>query len=61
MKIQRLTQYYIFKDFDCGNEDLNDFLFNDSKRYLKSRLAVTYIIESEDRDRARFHNCSVIL
>ena len=48
MKIQRLTQDYIFKDFDCGNEDLNDFLFHDSKRYLKSRLAVTYIIESED-------------
>ena len=48
MKLQRLTQDYIFKDFDCGNEDLNDFLFNDSKRYMKSRLAVTYIIESED-------------
>ena len=49
MKIVRLTQDYIFQEgFDCGNKDLNDFLLNDSKRYLKSRLAVTYIIEDDD-------------
>lgn len=48
MKVLRLTQDYIFRDFDCGNKDLNDFLLNDSKNYMDRRLAVTYIIESDD-------------
>ena len=47
MKVIKLTSGYEFKPFDCGNEDLNDFLLNDSKRYLESRLAVTYIIETD--------------
>ena len=48
MKVLRLTQDYTFKDFDCGNKDLNDFLLYDSKNYLASRLAVTYVIESDE-------------
>jgi GNAT superfamily N-acetyltransferase len=49
IKVKQLTDLYIFKPFDCGNEDLNDFLFNDSKinsRYL--RYATT-VLETEDR------------
>ena len=48
MKVLRLTQDYLFKDFDCGNKDLNDFLLYDSKSYLESRIAVTYVIESDE-------------
>ena len=42
-----MTQDYVFGDFDCDNKDLNDFLLNDSKKYMDRRLAVTYIIESD--------------
>jgi predicted GNAT family N-acyltransferase len=44
----RLTDDYDFKAFDCGDEDLNDFFFNDSKSYQRSLLAVTYILQSND-------------
>ena len=48
MNVVRLTHDYVFKHFDCGNKDLNEFLIKDSKRYLEARLAVTYILESDD-------------
>ena len=41
MKIVRLTQEHVFKPFDCGEADLNDFLLIDSKEYAKALLAVT--------------------
>jgi GNAT superfamily N-acetyltransferase len=37
----------VIKPFDCGDEDLNNFLLNDAKNYLKQRLAVTYVIETD--------------
>ena len=46
--LKRLTQDHEFKPFDCGNQDLNDFLLKDSKLYQKNLLAVTYIFETED-------------
>ncbi|MBR5907032.1 MAG: GNAT family N-acetyltransferase [Bacteroidales bacterium] len=48
MRIVRLTQEHTFKPFDCGEGDLNEFLLQDAKQYLKGLLAVTYIIEDED-------------
>lgn len=30
--------------FNCGDEDLNDFLINDSKNYQEELLAVTYLL-----------------
>ena len=48
MKIVRLTQEHAFKPFDCGEEDLNDFLLEDAKQYVKGLLAVTYVIEDDD-------------
>ena len=36
MKVVKLSQDYSFKTFDCGNSDLNDFLYNDSKEKLFS-------------------------
>jgi hypothetical protein len=44
--LKRLTKDHEFKPFDCGNQDLNDFLLKDSKLYLKNLLAVTYILET---------------
>ncbi len=54
LRVVRLSPDYEFKPFDCGNDDLNEFLFNDSKDYLKALLAVTYIIETEDDTVAYF-------
>ena len=33
--IIRLNDSYPIKPFDCGIDDLNDFLFNDAKTHLK--------------------------
>lgn len=54
MRLVRLTDDYVFKPFDCGEKDLNDFLLFDSKEYLKRLISVTYIIETEDRTVAFF-------
>ena len=42
----RLSENYSIKPFDCGDADLNDFLLNNSKDFLKALLAVTYLIEN---------------
>ena len=54
MKIVRLTQEHVFKPFDCGEEDLNDFLLRDAKFYAQGLVAVTYIIEDDDMTVAFF-------
>ena len=43
----RLTPEVQFKDFNCGDPDLNDFLLNNSKHFSKQLLAVTYVLESD--------------
>ncbi len=42
----RLTSSHQIKSFNCGDNDLNEFLFKDSKSYLEKLLAVTYILEN---------------
>ncbi|MBO6118264.1 MAG: GNAT family N-acetyltransferase [Bacteroidales bacterium] len=46
IEVVRLTQDFIFADFDCGEDDLNDFLLNDAKNYLKYLISVTYILRN---------------
>ena len=46
----RLTDNYQIRPFDCNDKDLNDFLFNDAKGYLKELLAVTYLLEDSEKD-----------
>ncbi len=41
----RLSTDTIIKPFDCGDADLNEFLFQDSKNYASELLAVTYLYE----------------
>ena len=38
------------KSFDCGDADLNDFLFSDAINYFKSMMALTYLLEDTDRE-----------
>lgn len=35
------------KSFDCGDNDLNDFLISDAKHYLREMMALTYLLEDE--------------
>jgi predicted GNAT family N-acyltransferase len=52
LSLIKLEENTVIKPFDCGDsdshKDLNDFLFNKAKNYLKEHLATTFIIESED-------------
>lgn len=40
--------------FDCGDEDLNSFLFDDAKNHSESLLSVTYLLTHNDRTVAFF-------
>jgi GNAT superfamily N-acetyltransferase len=52
--IVRLEEDALISVFDCGDADLNDFLHNDAKNYLKSMLAVTYLVKAKDEIVAYF-------
>jgi GNAT superfamily N-acetyltransferase len=43
----KITDLHLIKPFDCGDLDLNDFLFSDASNYQKQLLAVTYVIEND--------------
>ena len=45
----QLKENYPIKPFDCGDDDLNDFLFNKALLYQKELLATTFIVENEER------------
>jgi predicted GNAT family N-acyltransferase len=51
IKIDSTTE---IKPFDCGDGDLNDFLFSKAKLYQQEHLAVTYLIEDAERTIAFF-------
>ena len=44
-QIRRLSKGESVLSFDCGDDDLNDFILNESVQYRQARLAVTYVIE----------------
>ena len=43
--IRRLRKNETIKSFDCGDEDLNDFIMNRAEGYNKAMLSVTYVFE----------------
>ena len=59
MDIREVTErYQVYKlaegervdSFDCGDDDLNDFILHDALPYRRERLAVTYVfVEKYDR------------
>ncbi|MDR2622171.1 MAG: hypothetical protein LBC48_06270 [Dysgonamonadaceae bacterium] len=54
VKIIRLEEDTALSSFECGDIDLNDFILNDAKNYLKSMLAVTYLLKADDEIVAYF-------
>lgn len=51
-QIRRLDKYENVSSFNCGDEDLNDFILNESVLYRQSHLAVTYVIETKNTKKA---------
>ena len=45
-QIRLLSKGESISSFDCGDEDLNDFILNESQLYRQARLAVSYVIEN---------------
>lgn len=43
--IRKLGKNDTVKSFDCADEDLNDFILNESYLYRKALLAVSYVME----------------
>lgn len=54
MRLVRLTGEHVIKSFDCGDEDLNDFLVNSAKFYSEQLLAITNILENDTETIAFF-------
>jgi len=54
INIVRLQEDTPISSFDCGDIDLNDFLLNDAKNYLKAMLTVTYLVKIDDETIAYF-------
>ncbi len=54
LSLIKVTSTTVFKQFDCGDEDLNDFLLTKAKPYSDQLLATTYIIENDERVLAFF-------
>ena len=43
---ERLTLQHEFLPFDCGDEDLNEYLYQNAKEYQRQLLAVTYYLQN---------------
>ena len=54
MDLIELTPDYNLSDFDCGDEQLNNFLFEDAKPSLALRVANTFILVDDGRVAAYF-------
>lgn len=54
-KLIRLNSDTNILPFDCGNIDLNGFLFDDAKNYTTQLLATTFIIQSDTETVAYFN------
>lgn len=45
--VRRLHVGDVVERFDCGDDDLNDFLLNESQQYRNALLSVTYVVEDK--------------
>ena len=54
MELVRLTPQSILKGFDCGDEDLNEFLVEDAKAFLDKRIAISFLLKDGDKIVAYF-------
>lgn len=57
--IHKLSKDEQVISFDCGDNDLNDFVINDAPKYLSSKLAVTYVLIDRDNSDQVVAFCSL--
>ena len=48
LKQYKLSELETLKPFDCGDEDLNEFLMNDARFYDEQMLAHTYVFMDDN-------------
>ena len=48
LQIRRLGANDVVTRFDCGDEDLNDFILTDAPLYYRVRLATSYVLEDSE-------------
>jgi GNAT superfamily N-acetyltransferase len=54
LTLDQLTEDTVIGSFESDDEELNDFLLNDAKKYLTSLLSVTYLLRTQDEIIAYF-------
>ena len=52
--IIKLTENHEILHFDCGDKDLNEFLYDDAKPHYSNLLSVTYLLEKDGKTAAFF-------
>ena len=57
-RIIRLEPTIDLSNFDCGDEDLNDFLISDALNYQGELLAVTYLLTDKNNRTVAFFSLS---
>ena len=48
IQLRRLGESDEVKGFDCGDDDLNEFITTDAPLYYRVRLATSYVLENGD-------------
>ena len=54
MELVKLTSSHDLSQFDCGDNDLNEFLRDDALNFIEKRIANTYVLEDHGRIAAYF-------
>ena len=54
MELVRLAPESIIEGFDCGDDDLNNFLVEDAKAFLDKRIATSFLLEDSGKIVAYF-------
>jgi GNAT superfamily N-acetyltransferase len=51
VEVLKLTEdlKHLTDDFDCGDQDLNEFVKEDALTYVNGKIAVTYILSNENK------------
>ena len=47
-EVNRIKVGQTVKSFDCGDEDLNNFILKDAPLFYKVRLSTTYVLEDSE-------------
>ena len=53
-KFSELTDDYEFGNFDCADDDITRFLFDDAKGFQRERIANTYLFTDDNNDIAAY-------